>query len=170
MRMAQELHCDLCVWKELSHLVWHMSHPWLFSHAPSSMSTSSSYSPTCPPSQREHSAHPAHLQVPSVDKLRHQESLAWRLAECRKPTHDNSHRLWAQRACDCLKDRRLFWRSKSTIWCTWKSWRRRSTSSNPWRRWRHLERLGRLVCQVPTYQRCPTSNRRCISTIPWKAL
>ena len=51
-----------------------MSHPWLFSHAPSSMSTSSS-SPTYPTTQREHSVHPAHLQAPSVDKLRHQESL-----------------------------------------------------------------------------------------------
>ena len=40
------------------------------------MSTSSS-SPTNPTTQREHSAHPAHLQAPSVDKLRHQESL-WR--------------------------------------------------------------------------------------------
>ena len=53
-----------------------MSHPWLFSHAPSSMSTSSS-SPTNPTTQREHSVHPAHLQAHSVDKLRHQESL-WR--------------------------------------------------------------------------------------------
>ena len=58
------------------HLVCNMSHPWLFSHAPSSRSTSSS-SPTCPTTQREHSAHPAHLQAPSVDKLRHQQSL-WR--------------------------------------------------------------------------------------------
>ena len=40
------------------------------------MSTSSS-SPTYPTTQREHSAHPAHLQAHSVDKLRHQESL-WR--------------------------------------------------------------------------------------------
>ena len=40
------------------------------------MSTSSS-SPTCPSTQREHSLHPAHLQAHSVDKLRHQESL-WR--------------------------------------------------------------------------------------------
>ena len=53
-----------------------MSHPWLFSHVPSSMSSSSS-SPTFPTTQREHSVHPAHLQAPSVDKLRHQESL-WR--------------------------------------------------------------------------------------------
>ena len=74
--MGQELHCHLCVWKEFSHLVCHMSHPWLFSHAHSSMSSSSS-SQTYPTTQREHSVHPAHLQAPSVDKLRHQESL-WR--------------------------------------------------------------------------------------------
>ena len=58
------------------HLVCHMSHPWLFSHAPSSMSTSSS-SPAYPTTQREHSAHHAHLQDHLVDKLRHQES-HWR--------------------------------------------------------------------------------------------
>ena len=58
------------------HLVCHMSHPWLFLHAPSSMSTSSS-SPTYPTTQREQPVHPAHLQDHSVDKLRHQESL-WR--------------------------------------------------------------------------------------------
>ena len=40
-----------------------MSHPWLFSHAPSSMSTSSS-SPAYPTTQREHSAHHALLQDP----------------------------------------------------------------------------------------------------------
>ena len=40
------------------------------------MSNSSS-SPTYPITQRENSVHPAHLQAPSVDKLRHQESL-WR--------------------------------------------------------------------------------------------
>ena len=34
-------------------------------------------SPAYPTPQREHSVHPAHLQAPSVDKLRHQESL-WR--------------------------------------------------------------------------------------------
>ena len=40
------------------------------------MSTSSS-SPIYPTTHREHSVHPAHLQAPSVGKLRHQESL-WR--------------------------------------------------------------------------------------------
>ena len=52
-----------------------MSHPWLFSHALTSTSTSSSSSPTYPTTQRENSVHPAHLQVLSVDKLPRQESL-----------------------------------------------------------------------------------------------
>ena len=38
------------------------------------------------------------------------------------------------------------------------------------KKWRNLENLGRLVCRILNYQRRPTSNRRCISTIPWKAL
>ena len=54
----------------LSLLLCQMSHPWLSSHAPSSISTSS----TSPTTQRAHSVHPA-LQAPSIDKLRHQESL-----------------------------------------------------------------------------------------------
>ena len=75
MRLAQELHCHLCApQNKCCHLVWQMSHPWLSSHAPSFMSTSSS-SPSCSTTQREHSVHPAHLRAPSVDKLRHQESL-----------------------------------------------------------------------------------------------
>ena len=36
------------------------------------------------------------------------------------------------------------------------------------KKWRNSERLGRLACHSPKYQRRPTSNRKCIS--PWKAL
>ena len=76
-RLAQELHCpSFCAWKELSHLVCCMSHPWL-SHLLFTTSKSSSSSPTFPTTHREHPVHHAHLQAPSVDKLRHQESL-WR--------------------------------------------------------------------------------------------
>ena len=57
-------------------------------------------------------------------------TLAWKPAEWRKPAHDNSHRLWAQRACDCLEDRRLSWRSISIIWCTERIWRRSAPSSD----------------------------------------
>ena len=43
-------------------------------------------------------------------------TLAWRPAEWRKPAHNNSHRSWAQRACDRLKDLRNNW-SISIVWC-----------------------------------------------------
>ena len=38
------------------------------------------------------------------------------------------------------------------------------------KKWRNLEKLRRLVRRILNYPRLPTSNRRCISTIPWKAL
>ena len=61
----------------------------------------------------------------SPGKLRHQESL-WR-----ENQQSGSHRLWGQRTCDNLKNRCLFLRSISIIWCTWKIWWRRSPSSYP---------------------------------------
>ena len=83
------LQCHLCA-PEKNLVIWcHMFHPWLSSHLPFTTSTSSS-SFTLPSATqehaarsvqqeqlREHSVHAAHLQAPSVDKLRHQESL-WR--------------------------------------------------------------------------------------------
>ena len=74
----------------ICHLVLHMSHPCWLPHLPFTTSTSSS-SFTLPSTTtqehvaqslqqeqlREHPVHHAHLQAPSVDKLRHQESL-WR--------------------------------------------------------------------------------------------
>ena len=76
--------------QNLSSGVLHMSHPLLFCHLPFTTSTSSS-SFTLPSATtqehtaqqvqhdqlREHPVHHAHLPNPSVDKLRHQESL-WR--------------------------------------------------------------------------------------------
>ena len=79
MRLAQDQAWFASIFvrqNKCCHLVCHMSHLCLLSHAPSSMSTSSS-SATYLTTQREHSVHPAHLQDHSVDKLRHQESL-WR--------------------------------------------------------------------------------------------
>ena len=35
---------------------------------------------------------------------------------------------------------------------------------------RNLERTGRLERQMLKYQKRTTSSRRCVSTIPWKAL
>ena len=85
---APELHCHLCApEKSLVIRVCNMSHPWLLFHLPFTTSTSSS-SFTLPSMTqehaaqsvqleqlREHPAHHAHLQAPSLEKLRHQESL-----------------------------------------------------------------------------------------------
>ena len=111
------------------HLVCHMSHPWLFSHAPSSMSiflffTYLSYHTTRTLSTSSTSPSSLSRQI-APSRI----TVAWRPAEWRKPAHNNSYRLWAQRVCDRLKDRNLFWRSMSIIWCTGKFWRRRSPSS-----------------------------------------
>ena len=114
-----------------------MSHPWLFSHAPSSMSTSSS-SPIYPTTQREHSAHPAHLQGPSVDKLRHQESVRSRI----KAYSGDPYQLFDVQE---ILEKKV------------------SELLSP-KKWRNLERLGRLVCRI--LSRHPTFNRRYTSTIP----
>ena len=90
MRLAQDQAWFASIFvpqNKCCHLVCHVSHPWLFCHAPSSMSTSSS-SPTYPTTQLEHSVHPASLgrQV-APSRI----TLAWRPAEWRKPAHNNSH-------------------------------------------------------------------------------
>ena len=118
-----------------------MSHPWLFSHAPSSMSTSSS-SPIYPTTQREHSVHPAHLQGPSVDKLRHQESVRSRI----KAYSGDPYQLF---------DVQEILEKKITELLSPK-------------KWKNSERLGRLVCRI--LSRHPTFNRRYTSTIPQGAL
>ena len=78
------------------------------------MSNSSS-SPFYPFTHREHSVHPAHLQVPSVDKLRHQESL-WRDDQKSggNPRTTIPTGCEPLRSCDSLKNRSLFWISIST--------------------------------------------------------
>ena len=66
--------------KKICHLVLHMSHLLLFSPVPFTTSTSSpsfALPSTTTQEREEHQVHHAHLQAPSVDKLRHQESL-WR--------------------------------------------------------------------------------------------
>ena len=145
-----------------------MSHPLLLSHLPFTTSTSSS-SVTLPSTTtqehgiigttrtqqlREHPVHHAHLQAPSVDKLRHQESL-WRErpAEWRKPAHHNSHKL-------CPKSLRLSQESKLIL----------EIHINYLMYKKILEKQITEACGILKYQRRPTSNRTCTSTIPWKAL
>ena len=96
-----------------------MPHPWL-THLPFTTSTSSSS--FTPPSTaqehaalREHPVHHAHLQAPSVDKLRHQESL-WRedlqsggnppITTTHLPNHLAHGVYWRSHAGDLLPVRR----------------------------------------------------------------
>ena len=128
------------------------------------------FHPTYPTTQREHSVHPAHLQAPSVDKLRHQESL-WRedlqsggtrapqLPQVMSPKNSRlsqGSKLILQIRINCMMYR--------------KKLEKKITELLSPKKWRNLERLGRLVCWILKDQRRPTSNRRCMSTIPWKAL
>ena len=71
----RDLHCIFVPKNKCCHLVCHMSHPWLFSHAPFSMSTSSSSS-TFPSAPQEHavqSVYQEQLREHSVDEQRYPE-------------------------------------------------------------------------------------------------
>ena len=159
-----------------------MSHPWL-PHLPFTTSTSSSSftlpSTTTPEHAlqsgqhdllQEHSVHPAHLQAPSVDKLRHQESL-WREdlqsggnPRTTTPTGYNPKEFaTVSRIEDYSGD-------PYQLYDVQKNLEKKITELLSPKKWRNLERLGHLACWILKYQRRPTSNRRCISTIPWKAL
>ena len=91
----------------------------------------------------KHPVHHPHLQAPSVDKLRHLESL-WR------------------------EDLQSDGNPRTTTLQT--KLEKKITKLRSPKKWRNLERLGQLVYQILKYRRRPTSNRRCMSTIPWKAL
>ena len=83
LKTKRDLQASLCPKNKCCHLVCHMSHPWLFSHAPSSMSTSSS-SLTYPTTQREHSAHPAHLLEDENNKCFLQKTCWYSRAQSRR--------------------------------------------------------------------------------------
>ena len=73
-------------------------------------------------------------------------TLAWRPAEWRKPAHHNSHRLWAQRTCDCLKERSFFWRSNYMMYR--KKFEKKITELLSPKKWENWERFWRLACQI----------------------
>ena len=135
-----------------------MSHPRLFSHAPSAMSTSSS-SPTYPTTQREHSVHPAHLQAPSVDKLRHQESL-WRedLQSGGSPRMTTSTN-YEPKELATVSRIKTYSGDPHQCFYVQEYWEKKITELLT-EEMEELERLGRLACRIPNYQRPPASNRR----------
>ena len=147
---------SLCAWKESCHLVCNMSHPLLFSHLPFTTSTSSSSFTLPSTTTQEHAA-----QSVNHDQLQEHP------AEWRKAAHDSSHRLRTQKSFRPSRERKIILEMHINYKMYRKNRRRRSPSSDH----RRSEGIWReLACQILKYQRCPTSKRRCISTIPWKAL
>ena len=169
-KAKRDLQASLCPKNKCCHLVCHMSHPWLFSHAPSSMSTSSS-SPTYPTTQREHSVHPAHLQAYSVDKLRHQESL-WRKdlqsggnPRTTAPTGYEPKELATVSRIEAYSgDPYQFFDVQEQFG----EEDQRAAITEEVEEFGEIRTAG--VHPILNYQRRPASNHRCISTIPWKAL
>ena len=146
-----------------------MSDPWLFSHAPSSMSTSFS-SPIYPTTQREHSVHPAHLQGPSVDKLRHQESV-WR-ADLQRGGNPRATTPTGYEPQELATISRIKAYSGDPYQCcdVQEILEKKVSELLSPKKWRNLEGLGRLARRILNCQRRPTFNRRYTSTIPQGAL
>ena len=145
-----------------------MSHPWL-PHLPFTMSTSSS-SPMYP-------THTENTQyIPLISKLlqstscalkHHPDVKTCRVAETRAPQLpqvmspknlrlSQGSKLILEIHVNCTKYKKKLEKKIYEL-------------LSP-KKWRNVERLGQLACRIPKYQRRPTSNRRCIQTIPWRAL
>ena len=141
-----------------------MSRPGLCSDAPSSMNTSSS--PTYPSTHREHPVHPAHLQAPSVDKLRHQESL-WRED---LQSGGNPPQAMSPKNLRLSQGSKLILEIHINYMIHKKKLEKNIYELLSPKKCRNLERLGRMARRILKEPRRRTSNRRCISTVLWKAL
>ena len=147
MRLAQELHCHLCAQNKSCLLVCRMSHPWLFSHAHSSMSTSSS-SPAVLP-------HTENIQyIPHISKLprltsgaikNHSDVKTCRVAETRA---QQLPQVLSRKNFRPSRESKLILEIHINSLMHKKSCRRRSASSN-----HNLEKLGHTACPIVNYQR-----------------
>ena len=176
------LHVIFVRLKRICHMVLHMSHPcWSLPHLPCTTSTSSSsFTLLFLPRHKnthyvqsgqhdllhEHPVHHAHLQALPVDKLRHQESLVktCRVAETRArqlPQVMSPKSLRLSQGSNMILEIHINFMMYRKIRRSRSPSSDHRTSEGIWRNW---------DSRILKYQRRPTSNRRCISTIPWKAL
>ena len=145
-----------------------MSHPWLFSHAPSSMSTSSS-SPILP--HNENTQYVPHISklTPSTSGAikNHSGVKTCRVAENPRTTtptgYEPTELATVSRIEAYSGDPYQYMMYKKNL-------EKKITELRSPKKWRNLEKLGQPACRILQYGRRPTSNRTCISTIPWKAL
>ena len=141
-----------------------MSHPRLFSHATSSMSTSSS-SPTCPSTQREHSVHPAHLQAHSADKLRRQESL-WRedLQSGGNP-RTTTPTGYEPKELATVSRIEAYSGDPCLLYDVQGNFGEEDQLAPITEEVEEFGKIGRLMCRILNCQRSPTSNPRCIPSV-----
>ena len=137
-----------------------MSHPWLSSHAPFSMSTSSS-PPTCPNTQREHTQY-----IPHISKITQSTSCAiknhcgvktCRLAETRA---QELPQVMSPKNLRPSRGSKLILEIHTNCVMYRKNLEKKITELLSPKKWRNLERLGWLAYRIPNNQRRPTSDRR----------
>ena len=184
-RLAQELQRHLCAPEKNLSSGSHMSHPLLVSHLPCTASTSSSTltvpSATTPVHAlqsgqhdllQEHPEHQEHLQALPVDKQRHQESLlrenlrSGGNPRTTTPTGKKPKELATVSKIMIIVEIHINYMMHK------KNLEKKITELQfqSLKKCRNLEKLEYTAYWILKYRRRPTSNRRCISTIPWKAL
>ena len=165
--------------KRSCRLVLHMSHPWL-THLPFATSTSSSSftlpstttqehaaQPVQDDQVREHPAHHAHLQAPSVHKLRRQESL-WRenLQSGGNP-HTTTPQVMSPKSLRLSQGSKIMLEVHINYMTYWKIQRRRSPSSWPGG-WGHPRGSRTCVCANTFGDRVtPQGGEGRMNVLPW---
>ena len=180
---SHELQCHLCALEKNLSSGLHMSHPLLLSHLPRTTSTSSSSFNLPSTTTQEHAAqsgqhdhlqeHPVHPSTspcsPSRQAApsRHSGEKTCRVAETRAR---RLQQVMSPKSLRLSRGSKIILEIHINYMMHRKSLENKFTELRSPKKRRNLEKLGRTAYRIQKYQRRPTSNRRCISKIPWKAL
>ena len=82
-------------------------------------------------------------------------TLAWKPAPCRKPAQDNSHKLWAQRACGLSQGSKIILEIHINYMMHRKKLEKKITEPRSPNKWRNLENLRHTAYRILNYQRRP---------------
>ena len=113
---------------------------------------------------------PARLRAPSVDKLRHQESLSREDLQSGGNPRTTTLTGCEPKELATVSRIEAYSGDPYQLYDVQAKLEKKITELLSPKKCRNLKKLGRLACRILNYQRRPTSNRRCMSTIPWKAL
>ena len=150
--------------QQCCHPVCHMSQPWLFSHALSSMSTSSSSLPVLP--------HNDNTQyIPHISKLprltscaikNHSGMKTCRVAETRAQQFPQ---VMSPKNVRPSRGSKLILEIHINYMMYRENLEKKITELLSPKKRRNLARSGRLACRILNCQRRPTSNRRCVCVL-----